>query len=378
MLLDRYVPKHVRRRRAPALSAFAVVVGGVFIVVAPGAPAWGSDTTWAIQPSTGTDGQTRVSLRYEIDAGSDVSDSVVVTNFSDHTSRFAVYASDGTITEDGSFDLISDEQSSRDGGAWIEIGPAADSQVRPEGGLFLTVPAKSAVAVPVQIDVPVDATPGDHPAGIVAELAEVQGEDVEFATRVGVRVHLRVLGDIVAELTPQIDAVSWAAGFNPFAPGRVRIDYRLLNNGNVRLGATGEVQVAGPLGIGVADAEIATREILPGETYAQSVELHILPLLLGFGLVEVNASAVGTDSLPGDPSPVSVDFIVWSVPWPQMALALVTGATVLGALRLIRRQRRRFELRVEAAVVEAQRRTAEEPLRDEATPRVAVPTESAK
>ncbi|TGJ94378.1 hypothetical protein DLJ96_19990, partial [Actinotalea fermentans ATCC 43279 = JCM 9966 = DSM 3133] len=82
-----------------------------------------------------------------------------------------VYASDGVVTADGQFDLLPAGATPVDGGAWITLGEGdtAGPTQRVE------VAAESSVTVPFTVAVPADATPGDHPAGVVAALARPEG-----------------------------------------------------------------------------------------------------------------------------------------------------------------------------------------------------------
>ena len=310
-------------------------------------------TTWALRPAAedGPDG--RVSLRHTLDAGAAASDLLALTNFSAQPATFAVYGSDGTVTGDGSFDLIPSDQQAQDGGSWLTIPPVEGAAARAGGGIELEVPSATTVLIPVGIAVPGNAAPGDHPAGIVAELIPGANSSVQFATRVGVRVHLRVTGDIVASLVPDGITATYQPSWNPFAPGSVTVAYAVANAGNVRLGSAVDVRLSGPLGIGSADATSEQREILPSDSVTESVTVPVWPTFLAWGSVAVTPTAVGQDAADFALEAAEASFTVWTIPWAQLLLlaALVGGFFLVRGSR--RRSRARMQARIDAAVAAA-------------------------
>jgi len=313
----------------------------------------GGATTWSIQP-TGADGaDARVSLRHTIDPGSSASDSVTVTNFSAQPASFSVYASDGIISDSGDFDLLAPEETPTDGGSWVSVEPVEGSTPRPGGGQVITLGPEAAVTLPVTIAVPADASPGDHPAGIVAELVQDDGDAVQMTSRVGVRVHLRVAGDVVATVMPEDVTATWHPSWNPFAPGVVQVQYALVNEGNVRLGAATATGVAGSFGLGASSATQETREILPGRRAVSSVELTGWPLVFGWGEVTVTPLVVGEDEIAAPTETASTTFTVWTIPWAQLALLALLVIVFLAIRRQRLRSRSLMQARIDAAVAEA-------------------------
>src|SRR5690606_7428831 len=235
--------------------------------------------TWALQPASGEGADGRVSLRHAVDPGRVVDEYLALTNYSGQPADFAVYASDGTVGADGSFDLISSDEESVGGGSWVALAAPDGPRPRAAGGFWPTVPANAAVVIPVQIAVPAGATPGDHPAGIVAELIPAAATEVHLASRIGVRVHLRVSGDVVAGVQAQNVTSTYVPSWNPFAPGTMTVDYSLVNTGNVRLGADSIVSIAGPFGmLPAAGPPADKREILPQQSVEVSAEFPVWPL----------------------------------------------------------------------------------------------------
>lgn len=339
------------------LSVLAFVLGSAVLGPAPAgavpsvpaevSPTPAASTTWALQPAAdgGPDG--RISLRHVIEGGAAASDLLALTNFSGRPATFAVYASDGVVAADGSFDVLPSVEEPAEGGAWITIGAVEGATPRDGGGILLEVAAGAAVLLPVDIAVPAGATPGDHPAGIVAELVQGEGGAVQLSSRVGVRVHLRVAGDVVAALVPEVVTASYEPSWNPFAAGTVTVTTTVANAGNVRVGARTAATLAGPGGVAPAAAESIQREVLPSAAATTTVEIPVAPLLFAWGDVVVTPVVVGEDDLDGTAlSAGTASFTVWTVPWSQLVLVLA----LVGAWRLVRSARRRSAARVQARI----------------------------
>ena len=252
------------------MRAAAVTLLALVLAVGTAAPASATmstsedlvaSTTWSLQPADADGPDGRVSLRHVLEGGATVSDHLALTNYGDRAARFAVYASDGVVTQDGLFDLLTGAEEPTGGGAWTTVLPGEVGQAR-ERGVVVEVPADSTVVLPVRIDVPTTATPGDHPAGVVAELVRGGDDRVGVASRVGVRMHLRVAGDVVGRLEPEVVAVSYRPSWNPFARGRLVV-WRVGVVLAVALGgATASAQADGPS----RATEVERVVVAPGQT----------------------------------------------------------------------------------------------------------------
>lgn len=338
-------------RIATAITVLLVGLGLLF----GAAPATADDaaadqpagTTWSLQPASAEAADGRVSLRQRVDPGATVDEHLALTNHGAAPARFAVYASDGVVTDSGSFDLLPGDQAPKDGGSWITFGEVAQAQPRTGGGFTIDLAAGAAVIIPVRIAVPADATPGDHPAGIVAELLADSQTQVHLSTRVGVRVHLRVTGDIAAALAAENVDVRYDTSANPFAPGTARISFDIANRGNVRLAASSTVTLSGPFGALPVSTDIAEgREILPGQSARAEATLPVWPLVLGFGEITLQPQPVGTDEIEVPLRASTTAVTVWTPPWVYLAVLLLA----LAVWWLIRRQRKRSAARVQAAI----------------------------
>ncbi len=359
--MSRTISAHARRAvagLAVGVALLASPAAGALAATAPPSaveptPAPAAGTTWTVEPS-GADGPDgRISLRHTVDAGGTVSDQVTLTNYSAAPATFRVYASDGTTTADGGFDLLAPDAEPVDGGSWITVGPVDGATPAQPSGLEVQVAAGASLAVPVSIAVPDKATPGDHPAGVVAELVGSGAGAVQLAPRVGVRVHLRVSGDVVAQLRPEDVRASWEPSWNPFSPGTIVVRYDVANDGNVRLGAHAEVAASsGPVEASGGGAD-DRREVLPGQSVPGEARLSAWPLLLSHVTVSAVPGVVGEDQVDATLAGGSLAVTVWTVPWAQLALLVLLVGGVVLVRRLRRQAAARTQARIDAAVAAA-------------------------
>lgn len=297
-------------------------------------------TTWSLVPASADGPDGRVSLRHDVDPGATLTEHVALTNHTDAPVTFALAAGDGVVTAAGDFDLPPTGTAATAAGTWVDVVGRVE------------VGPRATVVVPVTVAVPPDARPGDHPAGLVASLAtpvDGDGARVTLDSRVGVRLHLRVAGDVVAALAVDDVAARYVPSWNPFAPGRVEVTYVLRNSGDVRLGARARMAADPWLGASWDVEDTPVREVLPGGSAARSITLDdVWPLGRATLDVAAVAAAVG-DDVPVDATVRGATATVWTLPFLHVALAGVVVAVVLG----LRWSRRRAAARLQAAVARA-------------------------
>ncbi|MBO0919388.1 hypothetical protein J1G42_00920 [Cellulomonas sp. zg-ZUI222] len=334
-----------------ALVAVAWPTAAAAAEVAP-TPAQPDDTvTWTVQPATAEGPDDRISLRHVLDPGASVAEHVTITNLGETTATFAVYAGDGVLSDSGYFDLPPTGTPPRDGGSWVALGTVEGAQAQEDGTLLVSLDAGAAVTVPLTITVPADARPGDHPAGVVAEL--VAGDDLRLAARNGVRLHLRVTGDIEAGLAPTDVTTRWEPSWNPFAPGTVHVSYRVENTGDVRLAARAVTTLAGPFGVAAAEDRTEVREVLPGQQVLVEAAVPVWPVVRVTGHVDTRPWVVGEDVVDAALRTGSAQVTVWTVPWTQVALLVLVVGGVLGVRWWRRRSAATLQARIDAAVAAA-------------------------
>jgi len=99
----------------------------------------------------------RTALSYDVDPGATITDSVTLYNYGNTQLTFRIYATDAFNNEDGQFDLIPGAEEPTDVGSWVTM-PQAN----------ITVPPGRQVVLPITLDVPANATAGDHVGAILA------------------------------------------------------------------------------------------------------------------------------------------------------------------------------------------------------------------
>lgn len=272
--------------------------------------AGGRIDSWALAPAGSSDPEAagnRPDLSYEVDPGATIEDAVTVYNFGNVQLTFGVYATDARNTASGQFDSLPADEPPTDVGSWIDVGQAN-----------VTVPPGQQVTLPITIEVPADASPGDHVGTILASNAAAgvgpDGKTVVLDRRAGTRVYVRVAGPLEPELAIESVKTSYHPTLNPL-DGSATVQYRIRNRGNVRLGGAHSLSISGPFG--VARTRIAAQdlpELLPGEDAVLEAELDHIPAT-GLLVTEVRLEPVG------DGGDLAVD--------TQRAFALAPPITVI-------------------------------------------------
>ncbi|WP_326551902.1 WxL protein peptidoglycan domain-containing protein [Micromonospora sp. NBC_01813] len=336
-------------RTPTALLAGLLLAGIALTAPAPATtPAAAQSLTWGVAPSSPDGPNGRPAFEYKLDPGATLTDYVAITNHSDRPITLDVYASDAFTTEQGGFDLLAATEEPVDVGSWITFETRT-----------LTVPSTSRLDVPFSIAIPDNATPGDHPGGIVASLAATgtddEGNQVSVDHRVGSRIYLRVTG----ELQPVLDIVDLSVthdgSWHPLRGGAVTANFTVRNTGNVRLTGQPQLAVDGPLGLARRSAVgDQLPEILPGDSYRTSVRVDGVPPLVRLGVgLSVEPAAVTDEVLDPAPAAVTREVDLWAAPWPQLVILLLIGAGTWLVIAGRRRRRRRQAAQLEHAVAAA-------------------------
>lgn len=344
----------------PAAAASAAVTPAAAPAARAAAPAAAptDDVTWGVRTATNDQAADREHFRYTVDPGSTVSDELVVTNHGEGTLSLDVYAADGYTTTAGQLDVLTRDQegSGANGtsagktgsvnvGAWLEPGVG---QVRLEPG--------ESADVPFTLRVPDDATPGDYAGAILTSRTVTADEaGLDYETRSGIRVYLRVAGDLEPSLTVTGAHVEYHQTLNPFGPGDATVTYTVRNDGNVRLAANQDVTVGGPFGwLAARGSADHLPELLPGETWPVSVPVDgVAPLFWMSADVVLVAQLPDVAGATPGVAPVEARATGWAVPWLQLAIVVLLAAAVIVVVRRRRARGQREDARVQAAVAKA-------------------------
>ncbi|WP_329110157.1 DUF916 domain-containing protein [Micromonospora sp. NBC_01699] len=311
-----------------SLSALAVALLAV-LSASPGhaAPATTPDITWAVQPSDAAGPTGRSYFAYDARPGQRIDDHVAISNLGTTPLTLTIYATDAFTAADGGFGLLPASQRPTGPGAWTSLG----TRTR-------TVPAGQRVVVPFHLDVPANATPGDHTGGLVASVTGVgtdaNGQRVNLDRRAAARVYLRVAGPLHPSLQVETLRVTHHFPLNPFDGGTMTVNYRLRNTGNVRIGGTGRVTVSGPLGWSLArTGTLDLPELLPGSAFEVRERVTGLPAAGRLTVAVAVTPSTMDVPLPG----VTRTSGVWAPPW--LLIAALALLCVVAPLRRARRRR---------------------------------------
>ncbi|WP_448630986.1 WxL protein peptidoglycan domain-containing protein [Cellulomonas soli] len=328
-------PSAPRPVRAVATLLLALLAGfaAVAATVATGPAAAAQDVTWTVRTASNAFGSARTGYTYGVDPGATVQDALVVANHGDETLELAVYAADGYTTPAGQLDLLTPDRGSSAVGAWLAT--AVDT---------VTVEPGASVEVPFTLTVPADATPGDYAGGVVTSLAQADAaEGITVDRRLGIRVDLRVGGELRPALAVEDVHVSYDGTANPAGAGGAAVTYTVRNTGNQVLSADQTVAVTGPFGrLRVQAPEVARApELLPGERWTVTVPVpDVLPSVRLTADVAVSPVVVDASGSTATLAPVRATATTWAVPWLTFGLVVLLAAVAVVVPRVVRARRR--------------------------------------
>ncbi|SDY58811.1 WxL protein peptidoglycan domain-containing protein [Herbiconiux ginsengi] len=333
-------------RAALALAATAAVALGALLLPAMPAHAADGDADWAVRTATTDQGTDRTSYTFALDPGAAVDDTLVVTNHGTTPLDLGVYAADGYTTDSGQFDVVVGGAESTAIGAWVHT---ANPTVHLEPG--------ATADVPFTLTIPQNATPGDYAGAIVTSLTQADDEQgINVDRRLGIKISLRIGGDLAPALAIENMHVDYDGGWLPFAAGDAVIGYTLHNTGNAVVSAQQAAGVTGPFGWFPSDAgEVeAPPQLLPGESWTVSVPVTgVPPVFLLTATATVGPIVLDASGSTTSLDPVTASANGWAVPWTLVILVLVLAALIVLAVIVRRRTRAARKAREDARVQEA-------------------------
>ncbi|QAY58982.1 DUF916 domain-containing protein [Microbacterium protaetiae] len=344
----------IRIRSLFSVLGVAVVSTSLLTVASllapPAAQAADDDVTWSVRTASNQLGAERTDFTYTLNPGGTIDDGLVVANRGSTPLDLSVYVADGFTTDGGQFDVLAAGEQSVGLGDWVQANVD-----------HITVKAGTTVTVGFTLTVPKNATPGDYAGGIVTSLTQPDDAfGVNVDRRLGIRMNLRVGGDLAPALAVEDVQVAWDGGLNPFIGGDADVSYTLHNTGNTVLSAKDAASVAGPFGwIAKSAGEIdVLPALLPGETWTQHVRVTgVAPLVLLTGTATVTPIVTDASGTTSALSPVTGSATGWAVPWVLLVVLVLVVAAIVLAPRMVRWRRRtrraREDARVQAAVAQA-------------------------
>ncbi|MFI2752381.1 WxL protein peptidoglycan domain-containing protein [Cellulomonas sp. P22] len=335
------------------LTTLLVLLAAAAAVVGAAGPAAAEDVTWTVRTASNGFGSDRTGFTYGVDPGASVTDALVVANHGTAPLELAVYAADGYTTASGQLDLLTPDLASTGVGAWIATGTDA-----------VTVEPGATVELPFTLTVPDDAIPGDYAGGVLTSLVQAdEPQGITVDRRLGIRVDVRVGGELAPSLAVEDVRVAYSGTVNPAGAGDASVTYTLHNTGNSLVSALTQVTVSGPFGLLQVDAgDIeAPPQLLPGERWTVTVPVAGVWPAVRLG-ADVAATPTVTDASGSTSAlaPVVGTASTWAVPWTLLVVVLLVVAAAVLVPRLVRSRRRaraaadeqRVQERVDAALRE--------------------------
>ncbi|GAA1593292.1 WxL protein peptidoglycan domain-containing protein [Actinoplanes couchii] len=321
-------------------TAAAALLATLMIMAVPvPAHAAEGDVTWTVRTASNSLGATRSSFGYDVSPGTTTKDAMVVANKGTEPVTLKVYAADGYTTDAGQLDLLAGETQSKAVGSWV----------RSEQSTVTVAPGKT-VELPFGITVPANATPGDYVGGIVTSLtAADQTSNVDVERRLGIKIKLRVAGD----LAPALAVEDLTAGYQD---GTATVSYTIHNTGNAVQTARQAVSITGPFGWFKKDAApvAAPPELLPGESWKVTVPIQdVAPAVLLTATATLTPMLTDASGSTTSLEPVTATATTWAIPWTYAVLVVVLIALIVLLVVLLRKQRARRKQREDARVREA-------------------------
>jgi hypothetical protein len=328
-------PRRTAHRALSAVLAALTGLAAALVVPVPPAHAAPEDEfRWAVTPvgPSGPDGRSRYD--YQARPGAQIQDRVAVWNLGTKPVNFSVYSTDAFTSSDGAFSLLTAAQPPKDIGTWTDLTPKT-----------YTVQPQTRADIAFTINVPANATPGDHAGGIVASVVGAQtdagGQRVDIDRRVASRVYLRVDGPVAPALAVESIQVDYANPANPFGGADMTVTYRVRNTGNIRVSGTAGIRARGPLGLKLGETgDIEVPEMLPG---SEITVTRTIPGVFPAGWLTAQVS-INPASSQGRLSAVNRGATIAAPPWALVGVLLLVIAAA--AFVVWRRRRHRHTERI--------------------------------
>lgn len=303
------VPSH--RRVLVTLFALSLTM----LPLAASADIDGAD--YGVRPAPVGDGSRPIDrFEHAVEPGTSITDAVQVFNFGGETSVFDLYPADMVPSSNGGLAPATRESEIVSEGSWLTV----DVETIELG------PGESAT-VGFAIDVPLDASVGEHEAVMLVERRESPGEGaIDVRTRVGLRVGIEVLNEI--DLAADLGSLGWDRAKRAF-------HLPLSNTGDVTFAVSGAVHVTDDDGHEIAAVTLLPegRHVAAGEDATLDAVWEDPPLFGRFQAEAVVAVVVG------DRTPVLIQSETISlllVPWTLIVTVIGLIFSLVWALSLLR------------------------------------------
>jgi hypothetical protein len=358
-------------RRRAALRAGAIVLSvAVAAVVTDGGVAWASArpvsvsyrlverggsgspvntaaknrATWGLAPASKDKIDGRPDYKWFVSPGAVLHDHVAIENLSKRQLKLYVYARDATNAPNGQLALQPRQAIPTGIGAWVTIDI-------PRHRDWVIVAARSTLILPFTVQIPANANPGDYTGGVISALnAKVTtsgGRAIAptLQQRVAVPMIARVSGPIHPGLTIENLHASYKGTLNPVGDGHATVTYRVINTGNVNIGARQEVVIRGLFGTTTRIEAPLVPALLPGNSETVTLPIaSVFPEFLDTVKIVLIPLIPSGDVDGAVPQPGSSERF-FAIPWILVLLTVLLVVLVVVELR-----RRRSSARSTQAV----------------------------
>jgi WxL interacting protein linking bacterial and host surfaces len=268
--------------------------------------------------------------------GASLKDYVAVVNFGAQPVTVQVFASNAVSLAHGGTGFLSQGQILGGPASWITLYfPTRSSAVY--------LPPRSQVIVPITVQVPKNAPPGDHVGAIIASLTSSavakNHAKVHLVEQVAARAVIRVSGPLHPRLSVSGLSVEYNDPLNPAASNAATLRFTVRNTGNVLLGGKESVSVHGLFGEAKTVTGPQIPIMLPGGSTTEAITVRgVYPELLMHGDVTITPLIITGQDDPGLRT-YSGSVTFWAVPWIPLAIVILI-VLLIGAYIWRRRRRR--------------------------------------
>jgi hypothetical protein len=321
-------------------------------------PPGGGTISWSVSTATATAADFRTKYSYtNIKPGSTITDHFAVFNHGKEAVAFELYGTDATgTTASNVLIFLPATAKPVDIGSWVFFQPHVSQ-------LSIIIPADRGEIVPFTVDVPHNASPGDHVGAVMAQVSfqrtTRKGQVVTESQRIGAPIYLRVAGPLHAGLAVESVSATFNNTLNPLGDGSSTVSYTVQNTGNVLLSGSQHVTVSGPLGSATLRLK-SLPTLLPGRSVRVTAKSAASLYPAGPFTAKVR---VGPAAPPGQPqlatpmAYVSASASLFATPWGLILLIVVLVAIIVGAWQFTRFRRRRLHEVLGAVADHARRET---------------------
>jgi hypothetical protein len=292
--------------------------------------------TFGTQTASATKPDGRGIYSFGATPGGQLEDHVAILNYSDQPVTLLIRPVDAVNTPQGGFAAVPINQRSKEVGTWVAL-PASD--------LTVSLAARSDVIVPFLVEVPKNATPGDHfgvlTATLESSVISKSGQRIHLLQTVGTRIFIRVSGPLHPGLAVENLHVQYRGTNDPVGTGKAILTYTVVNNGNVALGGSQTVSVTGLFGSKRTAVHVAQIQLLlPGNAVKQTVDITgVIPEIRDSAHVSISPLYIqGTVQPASGPFKATTSF--WAIPWTLIAIVIAIILLAIGGLWWRRRRRR--------------------------------------